>query len=112
MIDECHLMFTASNYRAKLAHLKWLQVLKCLMVLLTATLLLMLEDELSESMLVQYARYIQAITVRPNIRYMVQQCELGKLSEMTKEICWRQERKLATEAAVTAAEAGADGGVR
>ncbi|KAK3059396.1 hypothetical protein LTS18_010971, partial [Coniosporium uncinatum] len=62
IIDECHLTFTASDYRPKLAHLKRLRSLHCQMVLLTATLPPTLEDELSESMLVRDARYIRAGT--------------------------------------------------
>ena len=55
MIDKCHLTFTSSNYRLKLAHLKQLRMLKCLMILLTAMLPPILKDELSESMLIQCA---------------------------------------------------------
>ncbi len=52
MINECHLMFTSSNYQSKLRCLWQLQMLQCQMMLLTATLPLTLENELDESMLV------------------------------------------------------------
>lgn len=94
VIDECHLTFTSSDYRPKLAHLKQLRALKCPMILLTATLPPLLEDELSESMLVRCARYVRAVTVRKNIRYMVQRCARGKLVETAVDICRRQLRKL------------------
>jgi superfamily II DNA helicase RecQ len=38
VLDECHLSFTASDYRPKLRQLGHLQVLRCPMILLTATL--------------------------------------------------------------------------
>jgi superfamily II DNA helicase RecQ len=38
VLDKCYLIFTASNYRPKLKQLGHLQVLQCLMILLTATL--------------------------------------------------------------------------
>jgi superfamily II DNA helicase RecQ len=94
VIDECHLTFTASNYRPKLTQLKKLRVLQCPMVLLAATLPPVLEDELGESMLVGCARYIRAITIRPNIHYMVQWCQGEKLLEVAMDICRRQKRKL------------------
>jgi hypothetical protein len=94
VIDECHLTFTASDYRPKLAQLKQLRVLRCPMILLTATLPPVLENELSETMLVRCARYIRAITVRPNIRYMVQWCRGGKLLETATQVCRGQEKTL------------------
>jgi len=45
VIDECHLVFTSSDWRPKLAQLRTLRVLTCPMVLLTATLPLVLEEE-------------------------------------------------------------------
>ncbi len=96
----------------KLVHLKWLQMLKCLMMLLTATLPSMLENKLNESMLIQYTQYIQMITVQLNICYMMQQCELGKLSEIMKKICWQQKKKLVTKVAVTVAETDVNDKVR
>ena len=38
VIDECHLIFTSSNWRPKLAALRNLRILTCPIVLLTATL--------------------------------------------------------------------------
>ncbi|KAK5020230.1 hypothetical protein LTR60_000708 [Cryomyces antarcticus] len=91
VVDECHLTYTASDYRPRLVQLKNLRTLSCPMVLLTATQPPMLENELGESMLVRGARYIRASTVRHNIRYMVQQCERGKLVETAVQMCRRQE---------------------
>ncbi|KAL2354249.1 P-loop containing nucleoside triphosphate hydrolase protein [Cryomyces antarcticus] len=45
-------------------------------------------------MLVRCARYIRAVTVRKNIRYMVQWCGRGKLLETAMDMCRRQVRKL------------------
>ena len=57
--------------RPKLDRLRNLRVLACPIVLLSATLPPVLEQELGESMLVRCAAYIRACTVRPNIRYLV-----------------------------------------
>jgi hypothetical protein len=94
VIDECHLTFTASNWRPKLAQLRHLRVLACPIVLLTATLPPVLEEELSESMLVKCATYIRASTVRPNIRYIVSWCQPGSATEMAVAIGRRQQRWL------------------
>lgn len=52
----------------KLVQLKGLCVLACPIVLLMATLLPVLEEELGNSMMVRCATYIWASTVRPNIQ--------------------------------------------
>jgi superfamily II DNA helicase RecQ len=94
VVDECHLIFTSSDWRPKLAKLKHLRVLACPIILLTATLPPVLEEVLGESMLVRCATYIRASTVRPNIRYLVSWCERGKAQEMALAICRRQQRLL------------------
>jgi len=95
VIDECHLTFTSSDYRPKLAHLKRLRSLNCPMVLLTATLPRVLEVELSESMLVPLARYIRAVTVRKNTRYSVHWCPRGEdVAVMAVDMVRRQEERL------------------
>ncbi|KAL9080122.1 MAG: hypothetical protein Q9157_001082 [Trypethelium eluteriae] len=63
VIDECHLIFTASKWRWKLAELKQLRVLGCPLVLLTAILPPGLEEELGDSMHIRCAQYIRASTV-------------------------------------------------
>jgi superfamily II DNA or RNA helicase len=49
IIDEYYLTFIASHYRSKLNHLNHLQVLNCLMILLTTTLLLVSVTELIDA---------------------------------------------------------------
>jgi superfamily II DNA helicase RecQ len=71
VVDECHLIFTSSDWRPKLAKLKNLRLLPCPIVLLTATLPPVREAELERAMLMEGAKYIRASTVRPNIRYLV-----------------------------------------
>ncbi|KAF2463237.1 uncharacterized protein BDR25DRAFT_362955 [Lindgomyces ingoldianus] len=51
VVDKCHLIFTASHWRQKLAKLKNLRLLLCLIVLLTATLPPSRECELEAGML-------------------------------------------------------------
>lgn len=94
VIDESHLIFTASDWRPKLAMLRNLRLLPCPMVLLTATLPPVREEELGESMLVRGATYIRASTVRPNTRYLVSWCELGEGQETAIAMCRRQQRQL------------------
>ncbi|KAF3029165.1 hypothetical protein E8E12_000446 [Didymella heteroderae] len=90
VIDECHLTYTASHYRARLAQLKNLRFLSCPIVLLTATQPPMLEHELAEAMLVRGAQYIRASTVRPNIRYLVHTVPASKMLMTAVQICQRQ----------------------
>ena len=90
VVDECHLTYTASHYRARLAQLKNLRFLSCPMVLMTATQPPMLEHELAEAMLVRGAQYIRASTVRLNTRYVVQTTPRSKLITTAVQICQRQ----------------------
>jgi superfamily II DNA helicase RecQ len=94
VVDECHLIFTSSNWRPRLAKLRNLRILSCPIVLLTATLPPVLEEDLGESMLVRCATYIRACTARPNIRYTVSWCGRGKSYEIAIGICRRQRRML------------------
>ena len=89
VVDECHLAFTSSDWRPKLAQLKNLRVLACPIVLLTATLPPVLEEELGESILVRCATYIRASTVRPNIRHIVSWYKRGEAQEAALAICRR-----------------------
>jgi superfamily II DNA or RNA helicase len=74
VIDECHLTFTASEYRPKLRSLYHLRALGAPTVLLTATLPPTRVHELLDALSVQNPMIIRCSTVRPNIRYMVQRC--------------------------------------
>jgi hypothetical protein len=58
VVDECYLVFTLSYWRRNLLKVKNLQLLRCPIVLLTATLPLMRKLELEACMLVQHATYI------------------------------------------------------
>jgi superfamily II DNA helicase RecQ len=90
VVDECHLIFTSSNWRPKLAALRNLRMLTCPIVLLTATLPPALEQLLGDSMQIRCATYIRACTVRPNIRYMVSWCKRGEGEEMGLAMCRRR----------------------
>jgi superfamily II DNA helicase RecQ len=87
VVDECYLIFTSSDWRPKLAKLKSLRLLPCPIVLLIATLLLVREEELGESMQVRVATYIRVSTVRLNTRYFVLWCEKGKIEETALVMC-------------------------
>ena len=90
VIDECHLIFTSSNWRPKLAVLRNLRVLTCQMVLLTATVPPVLEQLLGDSMQIRCATYIRACTVRRNTRYMVSWCKRGEGEDMGLGMCRRR----------------------
>jgi len=94
VIDECHLTFTSSDWRPKLAQLRSLRLLRCPIVLLTATLPPLLEHELGEAMLIPLATYIRASTVRASTRYAVQWCAPGKVEETAVAVCRRQQSRL------------------
>ncbi|KAH7327553.1 P-loop containing nucleoside triphosphate hydrolase protein [Rhexocercosporidium sp. MPI-PUGE-AT-0058] len=86
VLDECHLAFTASDYRPKLRQLGHLQVLRCPMILLTATLPPIRLDELREVMHISDFRLIRMSTVRANIRYMVRRCPNKSALKLVKEM--------------------------
>jgi superfamily II DNA helicase RecQ len=94
VINKCHLTFTLSDWRPKLAELQNLRLLQCPIVLLTVTLPPLLEQELSEVMLVPLATYIRASTVQVKTRYTVQWCQGGKIKETALVIYKRQARRL------------------
>ncbi|KAF1922241.1 uncharacterized protein M421DRAFT_10708 [Didymella exigua CBS 183.55] len=94
VVDKCHLIFTSSDWRPKLAELKNLRLLPCPIVLLTATLPPVREGELATSMLIPCAMYIWASTVRPNTQYYVLWCKRGKALETAVAMCRQQQQLL------------------
>jgi hypothetical protein len=93
-VDESHLTFTASDWRPKLAQVRAVRGLRVPTIMLTATLPVLLEFELEESMAAQMARYIRAVTTRTKTRYIVEVCKPGKLEEKTLELCGRMKKHL------------------
>jgi superfamily II DNA helicase RecQ len=93
-VDESHLTFTASDWRPKLAQVRAVRGLRVPTIMLTATLPVLLEFELEESMAAQMARYIRAVTTRTKTRYIVEICKAGKLEEKTLELCGRMKKHL------------------
>jgi superfamily II DNA helicase RecQ len=94
VVDECHLIFTSSDWRPKLALLKNLRLLGCPVVLLTATLPPVREHELESSMLVHNATYIRASTVRPRTRYFISWVQRDKIEETALTMCSRRQTQL------------------
>ena len=94
VVDECHLVLTARHWRENLLQVKNLRLLGCPMVLLTATLPPLQEEELETSMLVKNATYIQASTVRPNARYFVSWCQRKALEDTALLMCERWAARL------------------
>ena len=89
VVDECHLTYTSSDWRPKLAHLARLRAIKAQFILLTATQPPLLEYELGAAMALRSPRYIRAPTLRPNIRYLVQRCQPGGLLKAAQGIATR-----------------------
>jgi superfamily II DNA helicase RecQ len=94
VVDECHLIYTSSDWRPKLAELKNLRLLPCPIVLLTATLPPVRERELASAMLLTHVTYVRASTVRRNTQYFVSWCQRDKLEETAITICRRRQREL------------------
>jgi superfamily II DNA helicase RecQ len=67
VVDKYHLIYTLSDWRPKLAELKNLRLLLCLVVLLIAMLPPLREYELASAILLTQVIYIRASIVRPNI---------------------------------------------
>ncbi|CAN9192094.1 unnamed protein product [Alternaria alternata] len=89
VVDECHLTYTSSDWRPKLAHLARLRAIKAQFILLTATQPPLLEYELGAAMALRSPRYIRAPTLRPNIRYLVQRCQPGGLLKAAQGVATR-----------------------
>jgi superfamily II DNA helicase RecQ len=94
VIDECHLVYTSSDWRPKLARLQNIRITSCPLVLLTATLPPIKECEFSTAMLLSHATYIRASTVRRHTQYLVSWCEDKKREETALTMAQRQQRLL------------------
>lgn len=69
--DEGHVAFTDTSYRTRLRELWKLRYLRCPFTVLTATLMVELEEKLREQLLIPDAVLFRRSTVRPGIRYEV-----------------------------------------
>ena len=99
-VDESHLTFTSSNWRAKLTTVRLVRGLRAPTIMLTATLPVALEFELEEQMAAQMARYVRMVTTRPRTRYTVDMCARGKGPERTLDICRRMTQHLGRQKGV------------
>ncbi|CAC9892702.1 unnamed protein product [Aureobasidium pullulans] len=94
-VDECHLTFTASDWRPKLVAVRYVRGLRVPLIMLTATLPPMLAFELEVSMACQtVTRYIRATTTRLRTRYVVETCRRGELEETTIGTCKRMQKHI------------------
>lgn len=93
-VDECHVAFTASDWRPKMAWLRSVRGLRCATIMLTATLPPVLEWELEASMAAELARYIRASTIRVRTRYIVHECKAQEVEEQGIAICRRMQKHL------------------
>ena len=75
VVDECHTAITAASWRPKLAKLRDVRLLRCQLVLLTATLPPCREQQLREALLVRTATIVRAAcTQRRRTQYSVVRC--------------------------------------
>ena len=99
-VDESHLTFTSSNWRAKLTTVRLVRGLRAPTIMLTATLPVTLEFELEEQMAAQMARYVRMVTTRPRTRYTVDTCPAGTGPERTLDVCRRMTSHLGRQKGV------------
>jgi len=71
VLDECHLVVTASRYREKMEMTKDFRKLGCQMIYLTATLPIHMSMQFSERLLLSEPVTIRSLTVRKDIDYQV-----------------------------------------
>jgi hypothetical protein len=69
-------------------------------IMLTATLPVLLEFELEQSIAAQIARYIRADTTRIKTRYIVNTYKPRKLEERVSELCKRAKKHLGLQKGV------------
>jgi superfamily II DNA helicase RecQ len=97
VIDECHVMLTAADYRRQLPDLDRLRRIPCQFVLLTGTLPPRFEAKLVDAYLLgteeHGLRYVRAITDRSNVAYSVDACEDGKIETRVCEIVEEARRR-------------------
>jgi superfamily II DNA helicase RecQ len=74
VIDECHLILTASQYREKMGQVKQFQGLSCQLIFLTATLPGCMLDAFAERLLLSRPVVIRGLSVRRDIQYELKQC--------------------------------------
>jgi superfamily II DNA helicase RecQ len=86
VLDECHLSFTASDYRPKLQRLGYLQVLWCPIILPRATLPPIRLDELQEVMHISDFCLTRMSIIRANIRCMVRRYPSKSILKLVKGI--------------------------
>jgi superfamily II DNA helicase RecQ len=93
-VDECHLIYTLSDWQPRLAGLKNLRLLPCPIVLLTATLPLLQEHKLTAAIILTHVTYIRASTVRLSTQYFVSRFQRDKLKETAITVCRQRQREL------------------
>jgi len=71
VLDECHLVVTASKYRKKMEKTKEFRKLDCQMIYFTATLPMHMSMQFSERLLLSRPVTIRSLTVRKDIDYQV-----------------------------------------
>jgi superfamily II DNA helicase RecQ/predicted RNA binding protein with dsRBD fold (UPF0201 family) len=86
IVDECHLLITASSYRSIMFRFKELLLLKVQFVFLTGTLPYSFEDELVSTLLLDDLSVIRADCLRPNISYKARPYKSNKEEDKIKEI--------------------------
>ena len=96
VFDECHLILTASEYRPKMALLRFLRELRCQVVFLSATLPPLLMTRFYSRMLLDQPQIIRDITFRRDLFYdFHRQSQAGNFEEYMEQGISRQLQSLA-----------------
>jgi superfamily II DNA helicase RecQ len=80
VLDEAHLILTASSYRPYLEETKWLRQLHCQIIYLTATLPPIMQQIFQKRLLLQEPALIRSIIYKKDIRI-----EMHQKSKRVKE---------------------------
>ncbi|KAK5020796.1 hypothetical protein LTS07_011432 [Exophiala sideris] len=98
VFDEAHLILTASDYRPKMALLRFLRDLRCQVVFLTATLPPILIQQFQQRMLLEQPQIIRDVTFRRNLQYVIRlQREEGEFTAFSVAMVRRTTGFLAEE---------------
>ena len=90
VLDEAHLVLTASHYREQLGKLGYLRTLACPFICLTATLPPSAEPDLRKALHFSRPRVLRGHSGRNNLRYSIELVHLGPNGESREDAIIRQ----------------------
>jgi superfamily II DNA helicase RecQ len=98
IIDECHIILTATKYRPRILDLDRLRMIPCQFVFLTGTLPPSMERELKSTMLLGSKGdglcYLRSVVDKPNVAYRVEVCARGQLYKKVYKVVGLAQKEL------------------